>query len=150
MSASISLEEKFEAVMKNIYAISASNQELNAQNKYLRKQLGDFMKQKQKMYTEPTRTKPTRSEHGEGEQAACNPLSSSSKDEAIRRLRIEPRFQANSNDFRVEILEFEVTLDPDEFFKWMHIGERIFEYKDIHKVKKVTLVAFRQRKYASL
>ena len=56
------------------------------------------MKQKQKMYEEPTRLG-----HGEEEEAS-NPLSSSSEDEPVRRTRIEPRFQANPNDFRVEIL----------------------------------------------
>ena len=98
--------------MNNDQAISTSNQEPKAQNGHLRKQFGDFMKQKQKIYA-----KPTRSEHGEEEQAASNPLSSSSRDEPVRRMRIEPRFQANSNDFRVEILEFEGKSDLDEFLE---------------------------------
>jgi len=34
MSSSMNLEEKFEVVMKNNQAISASNQELKDQNKY--------------------------------------------------------------------------------------------------------------------
>ena len=45
--------------MNNDQAISTSNQELKVQNEYLRKQFGDFVKQKQMMYAEPTR-----SEHG--------------------------------------------------------------------------------------
>jgi len=63
---------------------------------------------------------------------------------------MEPRFQANSNDFRVEILEFEGKLDPSEFLEWMHMVERVFEYKDVPDDKKVKLAALRIRKYASL
>jgi len=37
MSASMSLEEKFEAVMKNNQAIFTFNQELKVYNEYLRK-----------------------------------------------------------------------------------------------------------------
>ena len=51
LSASMSLEEKIEAVLKNNQAIAISNQEVKdsnheckAQNEYLRRQLGDFIK----------------------------------------------------------------------------------------------------------
>ena len=97
------------------------------------------------MYAEPTQF-----EHGEEEQAVSNPLSSSNEDEPERRIRMELIFQANSNDFRVEILEFEGKLDPDELLEWMHTVERVFEYKDVPDDKKVKLVALRLRKYASL
>ena len=60
MSASSSLEEKLDAVLKSNYKITSSNQELKssnqelkAQNEYLSKQLGTFLKQKQKMNEEP-------------------------------------------------------------------------------------------------
>ena len=58
--------------------------------------------------------------------------------------------QANNNDFRVEVPEFEGKLDPEEFIDWLHTVERVFEYKDIPDDKKVKLVAIRLRKYASL
>ena len=45
--------------------------------------------------------------------------------------RPEPRMQAKTNDFKVEILEFEGKLDPEEFLDWLHIVERVFEYKDV-------------------
>jgi len=64
------------------------------------------------MYAEPAQF-----EHGEEEQAASNPLSLSSEDETVRGIRIEPRFQANSNDFGAEIPEFDGKLDPDEFLE---------------------------------
>ena len=56
-SSSMSLEERFEALMKKneflaikIREDSQRNQEAQAQNEYLRKQLGSFLKQKQKLH----------------------------------------------------------------------------------------------------
>ena len=46
MSSSMSVEEKFEALMKSYQTISASNQELLQQNEYLKKELRKSMKQK--------------------------------------------------------------------------------------------------------
>jgi len=40
--------------------------------------------------------------------------------------------------------------DPEEFLDWLHTMERVFEYMDIPKDKKVKLVALRLCKYASL
>jgi len=58
--------------------------------------------------------------------------------------------QASSNDFRVEIPEYEGKLDPEEFLDWLYMVERVFEYKDVSEDKKVKLVALRLCKYASL
>jgi len=145
MSASLSLEEKFDVVLKNNHEITSSNQELKAQNEYLRKQLGTFLKQKQKMNEEPVYSAP----RGQ-EQVFSHTLDSSSEEEQLRRPRSEPRMQANSNGFRVEILEYEGKLDPEEFLDWLHMVERVFEYKDVPEDRKVKLVALRLRKYASL
>ena len=56
MSTSLSIEEKLDAILKSNHEITSSNQELKssnqelkAQNEYLRKQLGTFLKQKQKL-----------------------------------------------------------------------------------------------------
>ena len=57
---------------------------------------------------------------------------------------------SNSNDFRVEIPEFEGKLDQDECLDWLRIMERIFDYKEVSKDKKVKLIAFKLRKYSSL
>ena len=102
------------------------------------------MKHKQKVYKEPTWFG-----HGEVEEART-PLSSFSEDELIRSVRMDLRFQANSNDFRDEIPEFEGKLDPDEFLEWTHTIKRVFELKDILDDKKVKLVALSLRKYVSL
>ena len=77
-------------------------------------------------------------------------MDSSSEDEPLRMARPKPRNQANTNDFKVEIPEFECKLDPEEFLDWLHTVERVFEYKDAPEDKKVKLVALRLRKYASL
>jgi len=63
--------------------------------------------------------------------------------------RPDPWIQANTNDFKVKILEYEGKLDPEEFLEWLHTVERIFEYEDVPEDKKVKLVALRLRKYAS-
>ena len=64
-SPSMSLEERFEALMKHneflaskIREDSQRNQEAQAQNEYLRKQLGSFMKQKQKMNEDTFQSEP--------------------------------------------------------------------------------------------
>ena len=64
--------------------------------------------------------------------------------------RLEPKMQANSNDFQVEIPKYEGKLDPEEFLDWLHTVERVLKYKDIPEEKKVKLVALRLHKYASL
>jgi len=60
------------------------------------------------------------------------------------------RIDLNSNDFRVNIPEFKVKLDPEEFLDWLSIAERVFKCKEVHEDKKVKLVALKLRKYASL
>jgi len=84
------------------------------------------------------------------EQVFSHNIDSSSEDEPLRMTRPEPRFQANTNDFKVEIPEFEGKLDLEDFLDWLHTGERVFEYKDVQQDKKVKLVALRLRNYASL
>ena len=152
MSASMSLEEKFDALirqnemlMKKINEDTQRDQETKAQNEYLRKQLGAFLKQKQKVNEEPLQSEPRRQE-----QVFSHNLDSFYEDEPLRMARLEPQFQANTIDFKVEILEFEGKFDPEEFLDWLHTVERVFEYKDVLEDKEVKLVALRLRKYASL
>ena len=127
MSTSMSMEENLVAILKNNHEITSSNQELKssnqelkAQNEYLRKQLGTFLKQKQKLNEEPSYSAP----HNQ-EQAFSHNLESSSDEEPKRRPRPEQRGQGNSNDFRVEIPEYEGKLDPEEFLDWLHTVERV-------------------------
>jgi len=52
MSTSASLGEKLDAVLKSNHESTSSNQQLKAQNEYLRKQLSTFLKRKQKLKEE--------------------------------------------------------------------------------------------------
>ena len=83
------------------------------------------------------------------EQVFSHNINSSSEDEPLRMTRVEPQMQADTNDFKVEIPEFEGKLDPEEFLGWLHTVECVFEYKDVQDDKKVKL-ALRLRKQASL
>ena len=65
ISTSMSLEERFEALMKQTELLvsksredSQRNQEIRAQNEYLQKQLGALLKQKQQANEEPSTLNP--------------------------------------------------------------------------------------------
>ena len=119
---SMSLEERFEALMKQneflaskIREESQRNQEAQAQNEYLREQLGSFMKQKQRMNEETLQSEPRARE-----QVYSHDVDSSSEEEMPRMARGKPRNQVNTNDFRVEVPKFEGKLDPEEFIDWLN------------------------------
>jgi len=83
----VSLEERFDALMRQnelllrkISEGTQHNQETQAQNKYLRKQLGSFFKQKQQVNEEPLQ-----SNHKRQEQVSSHTLDSSSEDEPSTR-----------------------------------------------------------------
>jgi len=136
MSTSTSSDETFEVVMKNYQSLWAQNellmrkinegvecdQELQAQNDYLRKQLWAVLKQKRKMNEEPSLFDTKRQE-----QVFSHNVDSSNEDEPLRMTRTEPRFQANPNDFRDEIPEFEGKVDPEDFLDWLHRVARVFK-----------------------
>ena len=159
MSSSVSLEEKVEALIKSYQTILSLNQELKQQNdymsnankdlrrqnEYLQRQLDKSMKMKQKALTSPSR-----SNHGEMREVKrqhCE-FEDEAKPRRLPRRKWHPI--PNSNDFRVDILEFKGKLDSNEFLEWLHIVEHIFEYKVVPEDIKVKLVALRLRKYASL
>jgi len=54
-----------------------------------------------------------------------------------------PTINVNSNDFRVDILEFEGKLDPKEYLDWLSTIERVFKYKDVPEDKKVKLMTLK-------
>ena len=104
------------------------------------------MKQKQKLHEDSERI----GMNYRSEEEASNALSFSEDDVPFGRTRRVARPTFNSNDFKVEITEFEARLDPDEFLEWLQTVERIFDCKDTPEDRKVKLVALRLRKYASL
>ena len=124
----MSLEERLDALMKQNEFLSRKNQEdakkdqeTQAQNKCLQKQLDAYLKQKQQAHEE---TFPSDSEGKE--QVFSHTLDSSSEGEPLRMTNHAPRFQANSNDLKVEIYEFKGKLDLEDFLDWLHTVERIF------------------------
>ena len=130
---------------KKIQEDTEQNQETQAQNEYLRKQLGIVLKQKQKTSEETFQYEPRRQE-----QVFSQEVDSSSDDEPIIMGRAEQWFQASTNDFKVEVPQLKGKLDAEEFLNWLHTGERVLEYKDVPEDKEVKMVASRLRKYASL
>jgi len=142
----MTMEEKLEAMATEMHEMSMVNQELKARNEYLRKQLRSNMKQKQKLHEDSERI----GMNYRSEEEASNALSFSEDDVPFGRTRRVARPTFNSNDFKVEITEFEARLDPDEFLEWLQTVERIFEYKDIPEDQRLKLVALRRRKSAAL
>jgi len=76
----------------------------------LGKQLGSVLKQKQKLNEDTIQSK-----RRMPEQVFSHDVESSSEGERTRMIREEPRFQASSNDFKVEIPKFKGKLDPEKF-----------------------------------
>ena len=119
----MSLEERIEALTVSYQTTAQTNAELaqklkevSQQNEYLRKQLGQSLKQKQRILESPTASTPEE----ENNEDVENQHSEYELDEEPRRTpRREWRTPSNSNDFRVELPEFEGKLDPDEFLEWL-------------------------------
>jgi len=145
MGSSMSLEEKFKALMKSYQTISSSNLELENHNVYLRHQLEETKKQ-----TRSVEKSSFRSIH-EDDRESSSYSSSSLREKESHKKTPSRNWHPTSNfdEFRVKILEFEQKL-TDEFLEWLHTAEWIFEYKEVLEDKKVKLVALHLRKYASL
>ncbi|EOY08446.1 Gag-pol polyprotein-like protein [Theobroma cacao] len=73
--------------------------------------------------------------------------SSSNEEVPIRRLRTAA---ARDLGIKVNILEFEGRLHPDDFLDWLYTVEKVFELKDIPDEKRVKLVAIKLKKHASI
>jgi len=150
----MTLEEHFQAIMKNCEHLQPRNEEMANQNEYLRRQLGDYLRQKRRELRSSSSSRPpgsVREEEAE-EEGEKEPHSggSTSEGDCPRHPR-RGRRQANySNDFKVDLPEFEGNLDPDDFAEWLQTIERIFEFKEIADEKRLKLVALKLRKYASL
>ena len=80
MCTSSSLKDKLDAILKSNHETTSSNQELKAQNEHLRKQLGTFLKQKQKL-NEVSFSSPPRGQ----EQVSSHDLECSNDEEPSRR-----------------------------------------------------------------
>ena len=81
---------------RKIQVDAQKNQETQAQNEYLRKQLGAYLKQKQQANEEPLQSDSERQE-----QVFGHTLDSSSEGEPLRMTSQTPQIQASTNDFKV-------------------------------------------------
>jgi len=63
----MTLEERFEALMKNCESLQAHNEEMTNQNAYLRRQLGELMKQKRREIRSSSSSRPPGSAGEEGQ-----------------------------------------------------------------------------------
>jgi len=155
----MSLEEKYDALLKSYQTVTIENRDLfqkvaeserkadetEGQMEYLRKQLGKSMKQKICNLESPSGSNPEDLSEAESQHSVNEDKEPRTPVRARR-----PTFNVNSDNFRVDIPEFEGKLDPEEFLGWLSTVERVFEYKDVPEDKKVKLVALKLRKYASL
>jgi len=64
----MNLEERFEALMKNCEHLHVQNEEMAAQNEYLRKQLGESLKRKRRELRRSSSSKPPGFAPGEEEE----------------------------------------------------------------------------------
>ena len=69
----MTLEQKFEALIKNCECLQAQNEEMANQNAYLRRQLGESMRQRRREIRSLTSSHPSQSAQGEGDKG--EPLS---------------------------------------------------------------------------
>jgi len=128
----MTVEERLEVLAKQMHEMSVSNQELKAKNEYFRKQLGNNMKQKQKLQEPSVRIGEPSARFGGvsygNEEEGSNALSCSEDEIPYARYSRESRPAFNTSEFKVTIPEFEGKLDPDEFIEWLQTMERIFEF----------------------
>ena len=119
----MTLEEKFEALMRNFEAMRLQNEEIKGQNEYLRRQVGESMQQKRKDLRS-SRSSSTSGSSQEEEALEASPhIESPSDDEPFMRPKRHRRNQSNFGDIKVEVPEFEGRLDPDEFIEWLQTIE---------------------------
>jgi len=108
----MTLEEKFEALMKNYEAMRLQNEEFKNQNEYLKRQLGESIKQKQKELRSSHSSNSSKSDQGEDNHGESHHLNSSSEGDPLRRPRKNRRNASNLGDIKVEVPEFEGDLTP--------------------------------------
>ncbi|KAF8021452.1 hypothetical protein BT93_G1786 [Corymbia citriodora subsp. variegata] len=79
-----------------------------------------------------------------------NNTGSDSSDSDYQARRRRGRHKDNDRDVKVEVPEFEGSLNPDDFIDWLHAVERVFEFKSYSDEKKCKVAVLKFKKYASL
>jgi len=108
----MTLEERFEALIKQneflskkIQEDAQKNQETQAQNEYLRKQLGSVLKQKQRLNEDTIQSEPRMHE-----QVFSHGVGSSSEEELTRMTREEQRFKLVQTTSKWKFLNLKASL----------------------------------------
>ena len=102
----MSLEERFEALTKNCEFLRAQNEEKEAQNHYLKKQLESSLKERRKAMRSSSSSRRTGSVRGRREEEEGSYHGSSSGEDSPRFLRKESRRpNPHFNDFKIDIPE---------------------------------------------
>ncbi|KAI5327722.1 hypothetical protein L3X38_027118 [Prunus dulcis] len=83
------------------------------------------------------------SSDGEGDE---NPFYNNMPMEGVQRGRDH---YGRNFDMKVDLPEFEGTIQPDDFVDWLNTFEHIFDYKEMLDEKKVKIVAIKLRRSAS-
>ncbi|VFQ83151.1 unnamed protein product [Cuscuta campestris] len=113
----------------------ASNAELKAQVEYLAKHVAQLTKLKMSMVQTQDESEDEQEEDARSEVPSPT----------MRRNNQEK----SSSDFKVEMPTFDGKDDPDDFIEWLETIERVFDYTEVPKDKKVKPVALKFRGYAS-
>jgi len=99
------------------------------------------MKQKRKDISSSPSSISSESTRGERDEEGDKSIGSSSGKEPIRRRTKGRGNQPDLDHIRVDVLEFEGRVDPNEFLEWLHNVKTVFNYKESLKDKKIKLVA---------
>ena len=80
------------------------------------------------------------------EELEGSPESSSDADEYRR----ERRNSGDDREIKVDLPDFNGSLDPNDFIDWLHEIERVFEFKGYNEEKKCRVAILKFKGYASL
>ena len=96
----MSLEERVEALMQSYQTVTSLNEEMRSRNEYLRKQLEQSMKQKQRAFDSPSSSNPE--DQDEGAKSTHSEVEGEEVEQPSQTPRREWRIPlSNSNDFRI-------------------------------------------------
>ncbi|GJX74962.1 reverse transcriptase [Tanacetum coccineum] len=88
----------------------------------------------------------------DGEEEYDYPFGSSSSSDSGHSSHQHRRVNRSRHDFnfKVDILEFDGKIQPDEFLDWLYMVEKVFDFKEVSVDRKMKLVTIKLRKHAGL
>ena len=100
-------EERFEPIMKKCEYLQARHEEAVNQHEYLRRELGDSLRQKRRDLRSVSSSRPHGSARGEEDEEGPLSGGSRSEEDSPRHPRRERRQANHSSNFKVDLPEFE-------------------------------------------